>query len=285
MVLFILIELKKEEYIDILELLGRSDNIHNVFVHSVIEQKQQGKIFVNNRTNPTSGLIVNQGGCYYVFGEVSDGSFNQLLVDYLRDPTNHANFYDLYLSSLDWLDMLKDSLEGNVVQLKRTHYVLEDMDKELREVTSPEGFELKEIDNFLFEKYKREIDDSYAYLWESPNSYLQHAFGFCLLENDEFASICNTFYVDSKFIAPDIITLNNFRKLGLATLVCSQFIKKSQELGLKPYWDCDAGNEASNKLAQKLGFKKVGDVPILWWHENQKVIDNYLKKNNYIQNH
>ncbi|KPB06381.1 GNAT family N-acetyltransferase [Bacillus sp. CHD6a] len=280
-----MIELKKEEYDKLFELVKRPDSIHNVFVYSVIEQKQEGKIFVNNRTNPTSGLVVNQGGCYYVFGDVSDNVFNKLLVEFLMEPSNHANFYDMYLSSIEWLDFLKSSLEGNVVELKRTHYVLEELNSEVKEVAIPKGFELKSMDKGLFDKYKEQIDDSYAYLWESSNRYLQHAFGFCILEDGEFASVCNTFYIDSKFIAPDIITLDKFRKFGLATLVCSQFIKKSQELRLKPYWDCDAGNEASNKLAQKLGFKKLGDVPILWWHENPKVIDNYLKKNNYIQNH
>ena len=31
------------------------------------------------------------------------------------------------------------------------------------------------------------------------------------------------------------------------------------------------------------GFLKVGSVPILWWHENEEVIKNYLKKNNYSE--
>jgi len=49
-------------------------------------------------------------------------------------------------------------------------------------------------------------------------------------------------------------------------------------------WDADYGNEPSNRLAAKLGFTKVKDCEILWWHENQKEVANYLKKYNYENN-
>lgn len=107
------------------------------------------------------------------------------------------------------------------------------------------------------------------------------AFGFCLQANDKFTSVCNTFFIGRNLVAPNIVTLKEHRGVGLATIVCTQFINKSKELGLTPYWDCDAGNEASNKLANRLGFSKIEDVPILWWHESQDVINNFLKKNNY----
>lgn len=277
-----MIELIEEEYGKIFDLVHQPDNIHNVFVYSVIEHKQQGKIFVNNRNNPTAGLVMNKGGCYYVFGDVSDDVFNESLVEYLRDPSNHTNFFDLYFSSNEWLNLLKHSLEGNVVLLKRNHYILEEVHKIVQDLEIFDGFQLKRIDDKLFNQYREQIDHSYSHLWGSSDKYLENAFGFCLLNNGEFASVCNTFYIDGKYIAPDIITLNEYRNKGLATKVCSYFIMRSKELGLTPYWDCDAGNEASNRLAQKLGFRKVGDVPILWWHENKNVIEKYLKKNNYM---
>ncbi|GIN74693.1 acetyltransferase [Bacillus sp. J14TS2] len=277
-----MIELTENEFDMVLDLLQQPKNIHNVFVYSVIEHKQQGKIFVNNKISPSAGLVMNEGGCYYVFGDVSDNVFNDSLIEYLSDPSNHVNFFDMYLSSNEWLEFLKRSLEGNVVQLKRTHYVLEEINKMVQDVETPDGFKNKPINGELFNKYKAQIDSSYSYLWGSSDKYLKNAFGFCLLKNDEFVSVCNTFYIGGKFIAPDIITLNEYRGRGLATIVCSYFIKRSKELGLTPYWDCDAGNEASNRLAQKLGFRKVGDVPILWWHENKKVIEKYLKKFNYV---
>jgi RimJ/RimL family protein N-acetyltransferase len=277
-----MIELREEEFDIVLDLLQQPENIHNVFVYSVIDHKQQGKIFVNDKNNPTAGLLVNKGGCYYVFGVVTDNVFNNLLIEYLRNPSNHINFFDMYLSSDEWLELLKKSLEGNVVELKRTHYVLEEINKLVQEANIPDEFQLNQIDHELFNRYREQIDNSYSHLWGSSEKYLENTFGLCLLKNNKFASVCNTFYIGGNYIAPDIITLNEFRNKGLATIVCSFFIKRTKELGLTPYWDCDAGNEASNRLAQRLGFKKIGDVPILWWHENTEVIENYLKKFNYM---
>ena len=277
-----MIELREDEFRNILGCLGQPDGIHNVFVYSVIDRKQQGKVFVNNRNDPTAGLVINKGGCYYVFGNVSDNAFNNDLVAYLSNPSNHANFFDLYLSSDEWLTFLKRALKGNVVELKRNHYMLEEISSKVRDVQIPKEFQLKLIDENLFNTYRDQIDKSYSHLWGSSDSYLNHAFGYCLLRNDDFVSVCNTFYIGGNFIAPDIVTMSEFRNKGLATVVCSYFIKRSFELGLTPYWDCDAGNDASNRLAQTLGFRHVGNVPILWWHENKQVIENYLKKYHYV---
>ncbi|WP_078381999.1 GNAT family N-acetyltransferase [Sutcliffiella halmapala] len=273
-------EINTHQYGEVLHLIEGLEGIHNVFVYAVIEQKQQGKIFVNNLTSPTAGLVVNKGGCYYVFGEISDTQFNQPLISYLKEQSNHANFFDLYMSSKEWVSILKPALEGNVVELKRNHYILEE-NRIVHTEKIPDGFVLKNIDEYLFNKYMEQVDHSYSNLWDSAENYLNKAFGICLVNNDEFASVCNTFYIGNGYIAPDIITMDEYRELGLATIVCSTFIRKSRELDLIPYWDCDAGNDASNALAQKLGFTKLGEVPILWWHQNQDVIRNYLKKNNY----
>ncbi len=53
------------------------------------------------------------------------------------------------------------------------------------------------------------------------------------------------------------------------------------ENNIKPLWDCDAGNEASNSLAVKLGFEIKETYQMHWWHENKKFVDSYLKNFNY----
>ncbi|CAG7644939.1 hypothetical protein PAECIP111802_03387 [Paenibacillus allorhizosphaerae] len=148
-------------------------------------------------------------------------------------------------------------------------------------IAVPEGYEVIPIDSPLFNIYQDKIDTTYSLLWESDEEYLQKAFGFCLRTNGELASVCNTSFVGGGFIAPDILTLKKHRRTGLATIVCTFYVQKSRELGLTPYWNCDAGNDASNSLAQRLGFIKVCDLPILWWHENPKTIASYLKKYHY----
>lgn len=278
-----MIELTTTEYHKIKHLVTHEeDEFIFVFVHAVIELNQKGRIFVNRVDHPTSGLVAGRGGKYYLFGDVKDQAFNRSVIDYLTDPSNHANFYDLYFSSSQWLSVIKAPLIENTVELGRTHYILNDT------VTAPEEplvssgeFELTRMNERLYERYVQEMDDSYSLLWDSPQVYLDRAFGYCFLNESGFVSACNTFYLGGGYIEPDIITLLDYRKQGLALTLCQEFMKHSKQRNLIPYWDCDSGNSASNRLASKLGFKKVGEVPILWWHENKQVIADYLATYNY----
>jgi len=276
-------ELPASDFNIVNELIRDQFHCHHVFVYSVLDRNQPGKVYVNSKANPLSGLIIHRGGYYYAFGDTTDEAFVSTLVAFLKDRTNHSNYYDLYVSSMDWINILKPALEGNVVQLTRSHYILND------EVTlsdyseTPGGYQLVPLDRQLFNKYRDTMDTTYSLLWESDEQYVRKAFGFCLTTNGEFASVCNTFFVGGRFVAPDIVTVKKYREMGLASIVCNAFITKSRQLGLTPYWDCDAGNEASNRLAKRLGFTKAGDLPILWWHENPKVTANYLKKFNYTK--
>jgi RimJ/RimL family protein N-acetyltransferase len=144
----------------------------------------------------------------------------------------------------------------------------------------PKDFVIKRIDSTLFEKYKKEMDPLYNLLWSSTEDFLQDGFGFCILKDNQFASVCISFSRDES-AEIDILTVEKYRRNGFATLTCAAFIEHCLEHNLVPNWDCDAGNQLSIQLASKLGFEKNNDFPMLWWHENKDVITNYLKKYGY----
>ncbi|WP_449602321.1 hypothetical protein [Paenibacillus sp. Marseille-Q9583] len=57
-----MIELKTNEYYKISHLIAhKDDEFIFVFVQSVIDLNQMGKIFVNNFDNPTAGLVASRG--------------------------------------------------------------------------------------------------------------------------------------------------------------------------------------------------------------------------------
>ncbi|MGZ9583711.1 GNAT family N-acetyltransferase [Paenibacillus marinisediminis] len=278
-----MIELQPNEFYKISPLITHEENENIfVFVHSVIDHNQPGKVFVNNIDNPTAGLLASRGGKYYLFGDEGDQAFNQSLLDFLANPDHHANFYDLYFSSHTWLSIVKAPLNEHVVKLKRSHYIFNNtIPFPDHQVNQTRECVLKSMNEQLYDRYVNEMDDSYSLLWASSQAYLERAFGYCFINESGFVGACNTFYIGGGYIEPDIITLSDYRKQGLAYALCQKFINQSLQRKLIPYWDCDSGNVASNQLALKLGFQKVGEVPILWWHENKQVISKYLMKYNY----
>ncbi|MFP4169228.1 MAG: GNAT family N-acetyltransferase [Desulfonatronovibrionaceae bacterium] len=56
-------------------------------------------------------------------------------------------------------------------------------------------------------------------------------------------------------------TLPEFRRAGLGTAVTAKLIDYCLEKNLEPIWACRDGNQASYKLAIKLGFEPIAYLP------------------------
>lgn len=275
-----MIELSKEYYYRVAEMINHTDHIH-VFALSVAEDIHSGHLFVDNEASPTCCFVKSESGKYLVAGDAGNKQFIDSIMHYLSDKRNHRVYFDLYFSTPAWLDILYSRLEGTVIRLERSSYVHPESMASEAPVSLDDGDALVETDRDCFAAICSNIDPSYNDLWESPEKFLKHGFGYCLLSEGRIASICNTYYRSSRYAEIDICTQDPFRNRGYALAACAAFIARSKRSGLLPIWDCDAGNEPSNRLAMKLGFEKQGTYEMLWWHENPKVIESYLKKYNY----
>jgi len=279
-------ELKNSEYNNVTQLLNQ-EKVHCTFAYAVIEGKQPGRIYVDNHRDPKSCLITCRSGKYLVAGRTSNASFNEFISDFLYNRKNHSCYFDIYSSSRDWITKLDEILSDNAAKLSRQLLIWDYSNLSSISMFSqsmPEGFEFKKMDSVLFEKYVREIDSSYNDLWETPNNFISNGFGFCILKDNEFVSVCNTYYTRHGFAEIDIVTKDEFRRQGFALITCSEFIKYCVSNNIKPIWDCDNGNENSKNLAIKLGFKSVETYQMHWWHENKQFVDSYLKRFKYDNN-
>ncbi|WP_240420062.1 GNAT family N-acetyltransferase [Paenibacillus periandrae] len=278
-----MLELSSEIYEYVLPLVN-SLKYNATFAYSVINKIQPGKIFVDQCINPTCSLIISGSGKYLVVGNSNNQVFMSDLIEFLGNEYNHSNYYDLYISTEDWIEEIQNKLDGQVVLLYRSSFVFNEL--KFQEFNSKKGiipipYVLKQLDRTHFLKYRNEIDPMYNSLWSSEQSFMEKGFGFCILVDTEFASVCNSYFVGGGKADIDIVTIEKYRRNGLATHVCVAFIEYCLEHNLVPTWDCDAGNQRSIQLATKLGFEKNKDMPMFWWHQNKEVITNYLKKYNY----
>lgn len=276
-------ELRKTEYGKVSGLL-HNIKVDYIFAYAVLDKIQEGHIYVDDVNSPKVCMVVSKGGKYLVAGNEENLEFIHFLELFLKEKNNHANYFDLYVSSEKWLKIIGQLLETQVVKLGRCIYSYRNKDKhDFNSIKPkvPEGYLLKEMDKVLYNKYVKEIDPSYSNTWGDANSFLKNGFGYCILYNGEFVSTCNTFYVGGGYAEIDIMTNSKYRTQGFASITACAFIEHCLEQNLIPNWDADLGNEPSNKLATKLGFHKDKNVDILWWHENQDIIKGYLKKYNY----
>lgn len=96
---------------------------------------------------------------------------------------------------------------------------------------------------------------------------MERGIGHFITKGNEIISVCTSPYVGGGYAEIDIITIESYKRMGLATQTGVRFIKECVEKNLIPNWCCHADNVESNQLAHKLGFDKVADHPMYWYHK------------------
>jgi hypothetical protein len=67
-------------------------------------------------------------------------------------------------------------------------------------------------------------------------------------------------YMSDQIVEPGINTLAKFRGKGLATKVCAAMIAQVLRDKKVPIWSCRSSNIASSRLAERLGFRLLGQT-------------------------
>jgi RimJ/RimL family protein N-acetyltransferase len=90
--------------------------------------------------------------------------------------------------------------------------------------------------------------------WHSHADFVQHSFGYCLLEGDAVASWCLGVFVSGQEVELGLATVPGSRGQGYATAVAARCVAHCAEQGLTPHWHCWDDNVASWRVAEKVGF-------------------------------
>ena len=84
-----------------------------------------------------------------------------------------------------------------------------------------------------------------------------------ILEDNKIVSVTDSEMIPNKpekMIHIGIDTLQQYRRKGYASLACAAFIENHLRRGLMPVWECGINNTASRNLAEKLGFRHLGNT-------------------------
>lgn len=274
--------IKTNQYEKVIELMEHTGE-ECLFAYAILENNIPGTVYVDDIANPRASLICSASGKYLIVGNEQNHTFNMNVAEFLKENTNHNGYYDLYLSSNKWIEILSQMLEGHVVKLKHSIYSY-NINENLSNVcdkTLLEGFELKRIDEELFEKASKVFSLTSKDHFGSAKEFNLKNFGFCITDGDRIASIVASCYKGNGYAEIDIYTRPEFQRKGLAIAICSEFIKHCKMNNLTALWICDYGNQNSNNLAAKLGFKKIKDFEMFWWHSNKEFIAKYLEDFKY----
>lgn len=101
--------------------------------------------------------------------------------------------------------------------------------------------------------------------WGSTEEFSKRGLGYGVVESGKVVALCLSGLVDGSIHTVDIRTAEPFRRRGHAQSAASHFIAECVAKNSIVQWDCMATNEASWRLAEKLGFERIAEYRCYWF--------------------
>ncbi len=257
-------ELKEHDFSRVLSLYSKAD-IDFPLIRAVIENKQTGRIWVDRNDEPSNAIVCTKFGFTYLFGGGNNEKFDSEIEKLVFEDSSFRIKYLLWYSPSKAWQKKMDLMPDDIAKKRKRIQLKFNREKFNRFVSQksvlPKGVFLRRLNVRLIEKTSAFNLDLENRFWNSANDLVRNGFGFCVLQNDEIASLCYSACVVNGISEIDVATLHKYRRLGLATIAASAFIKYSIENDIIPNWDSFDYNEASLKLARRLGFEERVKYP------------------------
>ena len=227
-------------------------------LHSISQGNTLGELWSYNQE--TFFLWDKGNVVLYIFGKkLSIGSLEDLRVffeDVIRKDAVHEGFQYFKLDDATG-SIPVSSIFGDLESLDSYFYGYNKED-----VTVPVGcFDIVDIDEDLLKKtglsHLEQVEDEIRWMWPSLDRFFEKGFGKAAIIDDKIVCWCTAEYVSENMCGIGIETSEEHRKQGIATVTAAEFIRYALDKGIRPHWECHAKNQASVRLADKLGFSKL----------------------------
>ena len=250
-----MLRIEKKDYHSVYKLYKDLDYFFPL-IAAVLLDEQDGVVFVDQVDSPSQAYVEHAFGFSQFFGNSTKPSgFLEKLKSYLLiEKKFHAEKVRLY-SPWPFGSFLSES--ENVALSERQRFHLDQdcfsAQREVFRANISADIRTHKISGYDLAA----IEDSFQVanrFWRSPEEFLKKANSCLITYHDEFASICYSAATADRYAEIDVVTLPEYRKLGLARHAVTGFIDNCHEVGIRPLWDCFTNNEGSMTLAAAVGF-------------------------------
>lgn len=230
---------------------------------AVLSGHTQGRIFVPQAGDVHAAFVYDNGFCVLA-GDGPDAQWAATCLDWLQAPAQQ-DFFILYPGHAGWEPVLDQRQAPRVKKMQRVAFSFDHrrFAAQRTEPPLPPGHRLVPLDAALL----RRLADGGQYpfaagMWASDAQFERDGVGYCVLHEEQVASLCYSVFVKGLRHDADICTFEGHRRQGLARATATAFIDGCLRRGLEPGWDCFRDNRASYELAQALGFGPVHEFAV-----------------------
>ncbi|GAB6619532.1 MULTISPECIES: GNAT family N-acetyltransferase [Bacillus] len=262
-------ELKKDDFYKCNSLLNKKGQLE---VKAVIAGVNPGRIFVNNMTSPSSGLIWlgNNDGFFFI-GDAENEKFNNEMNSFIDNVIilearkvgltcfegigNHSK-WNKTIEKIFHHRSLK-SWNQRVYTLKEEDYVGN------HEPKIEQGYTVLKMSKTLYENQRDSLKNieflqsKILEFWSSLDEFFNEGIGYCMVFDNMIVSVCFSGFVFENIHCIDIETIEGHQGRKLAQTIAHSFVKECLENNIIPYWDCMELNKPSVAVVENVGFTNV----------------------------
>ena len=234
------------------------------FIQSTICGLQNGRIWTDNLENPTSAFICHDFGWSQLVG------LSEL---FLKDLKNLLfvieGFSSFKIRNFTPENSHFDIFKELSQEAQRQQFRIKDLKTKTQ---IPDGYSVSQIDETNAPLISENLGfDLFQRNWPSRASFNSNSFGFVIFnKSHEPVSACYSCASNYEIHEIDILTHEDHRGKGLASVACEYFIKHCKKNNLIPNWDCFTNNAGSMALAKRLGFTSHSNPYPFFTYNRQK---------------
>lgn len=285
-------ELRPEYYARVAPLYP--DTWERSSIEAVLSGRRTDRCFVlaDDPIKPASALVAHVGN-YMLAGEPTEPMIQFILDAPGESRAFAAGYYAYYAISEGWEAVLSRIAHADTIITQRKTFRHEY--QPVRALPDwrgmlPKGAEIRPMDAALAEQVDRELEGQLiGMLWTEDNdgdwdrypssgyaTFAQRSFGVAMLMHGQVVCTYWAFHISDSAASVEVETAERFRRRGLATITGWAWLEACQQRRLASEWIADADNQASLKLALRLGHSPLRDVKkFVWKTWDQDIVLNY----------
>lgn len=235
---------------------------HHTMVYAFFENNLEAKLFVDNASQPTAGMIAYKNR-YAFGGDPNQNAFNAGILQHFAEtelaPRKGRAFLASFTSDA-WIQTLQTLFQDDEVIIDSRLY-LQITPEQNTPPALPDGFSLHAVTpEFLssgiggMDLLVEEIHSERT----SPEDFFAKGFGICPVYENQIAGWCLSEYNTNDRCEVGIATLEPHQRKGIATTLTKIFLNEAAQRGIHHVgWKCWEQNQASVATAYKAGFSLV----------------------------
>lgn len=242
---------------------------------SVAAGNTWARLWVGSAGKPATSAILwdfgNKG--LYLGGDYASGVAGDALGRFLRQElaavaqADGLSRYSIRAVSSTAAVALRHALGDNAAVIRKKLFHEHPVTSGTPDGTLPPDLEFAGIDQRLLSAGLVNVESVAAevqWMWPSVDRFIAEGWGVAAVARGALVCWCTSEYVGASQCGIGIETVSAYQNRGIATATAARFVDEALRRGKSPCWECAEENQASLRVAQKLGFTLTEST--IWYH-------------------